>query len=177
MTTGDTPDTGSADAVTPPTTPGAAAPLTPGPVVGLGEAVKLTGRSRSTLQRRLRAGELEGAYQRPDGSWSIPVGALIRDGLMPNSTPAPAGFADANSGPVTPPAPPADALTDLRIRVAELAAELAAAQTIAAERAEHLRDLRTELEYWRLMAGRQLEAAAPPAPGQRRRWWHRGQSG
>lgn len=48
----------------------------------LGEAVKRVEVSRSTLQRRLRAGEIEGATHTPSGEWSIPYASLIAAGLI-----------------------------------------------------------------------------------------------
>ncbi|GAB48058.1 hypothetical protein MOPEL_036_00220, partial [Mobilicoccus pelagius NBRC 104925] len=47
------------------------------PRVGLSEAAALTGLSVSTLRRRREALRAHGAIQRDDGSWAIPVHALI----------------------------------------------------------------------------------------------------
>jgi hypothetical protein len=131
-----------------------------GPVLSLGEAVTATGVSRSTLQRRLRAGELEGATRLPGGGWAIPAVSLIAAGLMARTTapdPAPA------------PAAPAGELEALRIELDRARAELRAVQQIAAERAEHVTDLRAALEA----LSRALPAPAVESATPRPRWWKR----
>jgi predicted transcriptional regulator len=57
--------------------------------LSLGEAAKLVEVSRSTLQRRLKAGEVPGATRTDNGGWSIPRSALETAGIPLRRTPAP----------------------------------------------------------------------------------------
>lgn len=173
----DTPATGPVSEVTPPETPPA---IPGGPTLSLGQAVKVTGVSRSTLQRRLTAGQITGAERTTSGGWSIPLAGLISAGMAPRVTPA-----DPNPEPSTTSGPAIStevaAVAAERDRLAgELAAtraELDKARTIAEVQARHLDDLREALAA--------LSRALPPGPATgtdgapsavtpaRRRWWKR----
>lgn len=141
-----------------------------GPTLSLAEAVTATQLSKSTLQRRLRAGELEGATRTRSGGWSIPIRSLIGAGLMPNSTP-PDPIMPTPS--VTASAPMVDpVVAELRAELEVTRTELEAAKRLADERAERITDLRTALEA--------MARALPPAPTAptpatvtRGHWWNR----
>lgn len=123
------------------------------PRVSLAEAVEITGVSRSTLQRRLKAGEVEGATRKDDGGWSIPVPALIAAGMAPK---------------VSPPDPVPALEAQLEATREQLRAVLTDLQVLRAEsaaQARNLDDLRQALDTVRaLTAG--ASAEVPP----RRRW-------
>lgn len=59
-----------------------------GPTVSLGEAVRTTGKAKTTLQRRLAENAIPGAVRLPSGGWSIPISGLIAAGLAPKVSPA-----------------------------------------------------------------------------------------
>jgi hypothetical protein len=112
-----------------------------GPVWSAAEAARRCNISRSTLTRRLAAGDIPGAVK-TDTGWHIPAQGLALAGL--------AGL--------TPPDPTADSSTEdpdddrRTAEVAELRAQLAVervkregAEQLAAERADYIRDLRSAL--------------------------------
>jgi hypothetical protein len=143
------------------------------PVLSLAEAVAATGKSRNTLRRFLKAGEIEGATQLPGGSWAIPVEGLLAAGLplhRPDRGHAP--DAAPGSGPDQ-----AGELGRLREEVTRLRVELASARTAAEERGRALEDLRVAL---RMLTG-PARTAAPvngpsadtPSYDRRKRWWSR----
>ena len=146
--------------------------LTPSrPVLTLAEAVAATGKSRNTLRRLLKAGEIEGAAQLPGGSWAIPVDGLLAAGL-------PLHRPDRGEAPVADPArDPASTgeLAQLREEVTRLRVELASARTAADERGRALEDLRLAM---RMLTPAPVEVAPvsgpSPDPG-RKRWWNRSQ--
>lgn len=144
-----------------------------GPTLSLGEAVRVTGAARSTLQRRLHAGAIAGAERTAEGGWSVPVAGLIAAGFLPKVSPP-----DPAEEPVPDPFPErgtSSRETELSAEVVRLRAELEAARVLAEERALHLADLRAALEA--------MSRALPPAPSSttspsaegvrppRRRWW------
>lgn len=57
------------------------------PHVSLTEAAAMTGLSVSTLRRRREALRAHGAFQKEDGSWMIPVPALVDLGMLDRVTP------------------------------------------------------------------------------------------
>jgi len=148
----------------------------PRPRWSLSEAARRCGVGRATLQRRIEAGLLPGATKTDDG-WSIGVDDLLGAGFHPGR----------DSLPVEP-------STDDREhdRVANLERDLAvertkreAAEQLAADRAEHIADLRRSLLM--LEAGRPAQPPArtltlvpephAPEPPQRatggQAWWRR----
>ena len=164
-----------------------------GPPVSLGEAVRTTGKAKSTLQRRLAEGAIPGAVRLASGGWSIPISGLIAAGLEPRMSPAHTPMKRApirtfRGGPnidldpeaeVFPTHTPQVPHDELAADVAELRAELERAngrEAAARDRAElleaNLHDLRQNLE--------DLRRALPPGPqppavtvsqAPRRRWW------
>ena len=145
MTTGDQP--GAADLDPPP-----AAPDDDGrPVFTAADAARRCGVARSTLTRRLQAGEVPGAAKDDDGAWRVPLAGLLAAGMVPDAYRPPA---DGDDDPA-PPVPDAAA----RIAAAEHAAAIArlegellaerarreAAETLAAERAARVADLQNAL--------------------------------
>lgn len=96
------------------------------------------GVSTDTVRRRLAEG-IPGARRNDDGSWSIPIGGLAAVGLVPrlerlDPKPGPYGHAGEEVE--------GDGDGDLRQR-------LAAAEALATARAEHIADLRSEVEMLR----------------------------
>lgn len=154
-----------------------------GPTLGIAEAVRATGTSRSTLQRRLKAGEIPGAHHGPDGTWRIPIAGLIAAGLMDRATPA---DSPAPSSPAPVPVEPETVaeLGRLRAEVDRLRAERDLAHALAAERERNLEDLRAALAVLsRALPAGPVSSAGEPAPSPapadgaapvaRRRWWRR----
>lgn len=143
------------------------------PVLSLAEAVAATGKSRNTLRRFLKAGEIEGATQLPGGSWAIPVEGLLAAGLSlhrPDRGPAP--HPAPGSAPGT-----TEELDRLRDEVTRLRVELASARTAAEERGRALEDLRVAL---RMLTGPAPTTAPVRDPQgdtaddpRRKRWWNR----
>lgn len=117
-------------------------PASDGPTLTLGEAHRVTGVARSTLQRRLQAGLIAGAHRTSAGGWSIPVAGLIAAGIMPKASP-----------PDPTPAPTPETLAPLQARLTELEqalaitqAELGSVRVLADERGQALADLRKALD-------------------------------
>jgi len=122
----------------------------------LSEAARRCGVGRATLQRKIEAGHIPGATK-TDNGWSIGVEDLLAAGLHPDRPTPPAVQKHSAREPAL--AAPGPVTQHVR-RIAELEAELAtervkraAAEQLAAGRAEHITDLRTSL--------RMLEAAQP----------------
>lgn len=120
------------------------------PVFTAADAARRCGVARSTLMRRLHAGEIPGAAKDEHGAWRVPLAGLLAAGLVPDAHRPPA---DADDDP----APMLDAAA--RIAAAEHAAAIArlegellaerarreAAETLAAERAARVADLQNAL--------------------------------
>ena len=120
------------------------------PVFTAADAARRCGVARSTLTRRLHAGEIPGAAKDDDGAWRVPLAGLLAAGLVPDAHRPPA---DADDDP----APVLDAAA--RVAAAEHAAAIArlegellaerarreAAETLAAERAARVADLQNAL--------------------------------
>lgn len=169
----DTPDTPTD---TGPTVGDPAGPLPAGggPHLGIAETVKRTGLTRSTLQRRLKAGEIPGAHQGADGTWRIPMYGLIRSGLLDRSTPPdpPTPVAPLVSNTVRTPDVEGE-LDRLRVELARVRAERDDALALAAERRDQADALREAVAA--------LSRALPPAPAETdapqapkvKRWWRR----
>ena len=145
---------------------------TTGPTLTLAEAARRCTASESTIRRRLRNGDLEGATRDATGSWAIPITALVTSGLMSPTTPPDTPTADpltgAMAGPMASPGDSPDSLDE----VERLRAELAA-MTIRAEVAEAVADERDRMIESQAVMLRMLEAGAIPPPSPPRRWWNR----
>lgn len=163
---------------------GDTAPMTdtPSPAyVTLGEAVKAVKASRSTLQRRLKAGEIPGAYTDSAGVWRIPYSGLITAGLAPRTTPADTPDVVGTATPST------VHLEEMAAEVARLRAENEHLAQIAEERATTVALLAGVVERLTeaISSGPgELPPAADPPPARdghgpsttatmRRRWWAR----
>jgi hypothetical protein len=149
-----------------------------GYTVSMGEAVRTTGVARSTLQRRLAAGQIEGAYRNADGGWVIPMNGLIAAGFLPRTTP-----------PDEAVEPDPDEIAALRAEVERLSAavaeiprlrgEVEKLSAVNAAQAEHLRDFRIALETIRALPAGTPPPTAPTVERvpveveQRPRWWKR----
>lgn len=149
-----------------------------GPVVwNLSEAVRRTGVSRSTLQRRLKAGAIPGAERNLEGEWAIPVAGLIAAGVSPDMS---------EQVPDTAAADTAAEMAELRETVTEQRFQLERALRIAAERElarveDALADARKRADEMAAVV-RMLTAGpvSDPVPAMsddtretRRRWWNR----
>jgi hypothetical protein len=157
-----------------------------GYTVSMGEAVRTTGVARSTLQRRLAAGQIEGAYRNADGGWVIPMNGLIAAGFLPRTTP-----------PDEAVEPDPDEIAALRAEVERLSAAVAEIPRLRGEvetlravnhaQTEHLTDLRKALETIRALPAGTPPPTAPTVErvpddatstevllaAPRRRWWSR----
>lgn len=116
-----------------------------GPVWSAAEAARQCGVSRSTLTRRLNAGDIPGAQKTADG-WRIPAQGLAISGLPVRSLPADQDDAAPSAGGAT------EAATDSSAELAQLRAQLETerarregAENLAAERAARILDLQTAL--------------------------------
>ncbi len=148
-----------------------------GPTLTLGGAVRATGVARSTLQRKLRDGQIPGAHHTAGGNWAIPVAGLIQAGLAPKQTPP-----DDDPGPAV----DADQVSALRAENSRLRAELDAARQVQELQASNLDDLRAALA---VVSRRELapvddtnddtnddggtadDSPGGRAPGRLRTWW------
>lgn len=126
-----------------------------GPTLSLAEAVDRCSVSRATLQRRLRAGEIEGATRNRSGGWEIPISGLIAAGLIPRTTPADPVTPSTSEVPTT-----EVALLQAAAEIAVLRAERDAARELAEERAQRIEDLRAALDAER----RALNPGTSPDP-------------
>ena len=127
-----------------------------GPVWSASEAARRCNMSRTTLTRRLKAGDIPGAEQTADG-WRIPAQGLAIAGLAARTAPDDQDTADSTDQAQD---DQPDAADSTPARVAILQAELAAerarregAERLADERAARITDLQTA-----------LRAIAPPPP-------------
>lgn len=145
-------------------------PTDGGPMWSLGEAARNTGRAETTLRAALRAGTIPGAiYDEKAGRWSIPLAGLIAAGHLPKVSPATGPVEEPTLSP--PIIPTASREAELAAEVMQLRTELAAARTLAEERARsteaalaHAADLRAALD----LLARALPAgpAEPTSPGE-----------
>jgi hypothetical protein len=99
----------------------------------LGEAVRRVTVSRSTLQRRLKAGEIDGAVHTDNGEWAIPFNSLLAAGLSPRVTPA------------DPKPDPADELLKVTAQLERARVEVNLLERLAAERLESLTEARARV--------------------------------
>ena len=123
-----------------------------GPVWSAAEAARRCGVRRTTLTRRLTAGDIPGAVKTSDG-WRIPAQGLALAGLAGRTPPDPqpeepeqdAEHPDASSSAVE--------VAELRAQLAVERVKREGAEKLAEERADYIRDLRSAL----------LALAPPPA--------------
>lgn len=102
--------------MTPPDTPSVTPPDRP--LVGLKEASALTGLSLSTLRRRRDSLRDHGAVRHSDGSWSIPISALVELGMLDKVTPHDTHHNAENDTPRNPLSDTPDTqVADLRVEV------------------------------------------------------------
>lgn len=135
-----------------------------GPTLTLKAAARETGVARSTLQRKLREGQIEGAHRGPRGDWEIPISGLIAAGLAPRTTPADEQPSRADSAE----------LEQLRAEVRSLRGELEQARTVQQLQARNLDDLREALSAVRMLMPAEDTTDEQPTEGEaRRRWWQR----
>lgn len=150
------------------------------------QAVAAFNVTKRTLQRRLAAGELDGATKDDAGQWSIPIEALHALGIgarqattndappLRHSAPKniqnvekPGELSAPNSAPPTP--DDATEITSLRAILHDTQQQLATEQRLREAAERNTEDLRTAMRM--VEAG--LQSPASIAPNQRRRWWQR----
>lgn len=174
------------------------APPGGGPTLTLGGAHRATGAARTTLRRRLDAGEIPGARRTPEGGWEIPVSGLIAAGLAPKRTPPdpPAESTVPTSGTTDPAPTSSTEAEELRARLAateleleRTRAEVASVREMVGVYAHSLEAMREALETM----GRALGPGTTPPPATpepvsstppdttssttRRSWWKRAPRG
>lgn len=138
--------------------------MTSEPVLSLAEAARACGVSVSTMRRRLPR-LMERGATRHDTSWSIPISALVAEGIMPRMTPLGTPSRDTLTRSTT---PPGDILSDTSL--AALREQLAEADKRAAVAEAELRGTRALIdEKQRTIeaqahALRLLEPPRPAAP-------------
>lgn len=125
------------------------------PTFTLSEAVEACTCSRSTLRRKFKAGEIDGATQNNSGQWQIPISALVTAGLMASTSPPEEPTEPAESSP--------NELDALKAENVELRKRAEIAEAVAEEREKALEDTRLALRA--LSAGEAVK--------DRKRWWRR----
>lgn len=127
------------------------------PTWTLREAEERCGVSRSTLKRRLAAGDFPNAYKTSQGQWRIPVNDLIGAGYQP-------GAVDWDEEPEEP-APattPPDRVTELEHELAQERLRRASAEQLAQERQDRIADLQQAMRL--LEAPRSTAGSPGPTP-------------
>jgi hypothetical protein len=159
---------------------------TPTPVyLSLAEAVKAVEVSRTTMQRRLAAGEIDGAHRTESGGWAIPYSGLVAAGLTPRVTGPDTGTTGTTGATgTTEAAGNADELERLRTQLAALHQEVTVLRGQAEERAATIATLTMVIERvtaYQLMRA-PVEPTATPEPSATpvapvepvsARWWRR----
>lgn len=120
----------------------------------LREASEQCGASRSTLKRRLTAGDFPGAYKDGQGQWRIPVTDLIGAGYQP-------GAANWGEEPAPAPAPP-DRVSELEHELVQERLRRANAEQLAEERRGRIEDLQQAMRL--LEAPRSTGGPRDPGP-------------
>lgn len=111
-----------------------------GPVWSAAEAARRCGVSRTTLTRRLTAGDIPGAVKTSDG-WRIPAQGLALAGLAGRTPPDPQPEEPEQDAEH----PDAAEVADLRAQLAVERVKREGAEKLAEERGEYIRDLRSAL--------------------------------
>ena len=137
----------------------------------LGQAARLTGTSKTTLTRAIRAGRLS-ATRRDDGGYRIDPAELARVYDVTPVTPVTPATVTATSDAVhraTPTSDPGATPCDpeLAIRLAALDAEIKGLRELLAEVKANRDEMRAERDDWRGRAERLLTDQRP------RSWWRR----
>lgn len=114
--------------------------MTSEPVLSLAEAARACGVSVSTMRRRLPRLMTRGAT-RHDTSWSIPVSALVAEGIMPRVTPPDTPSCDTVTRSMP---PPGDTPSDTSVEA--LREQLAEAEKRAAVAEAELRGTRALID-------------------------------
>lgn len=128
------------------------------PAWALGEAAQHCGVSRSTLKRRLAAGDLPNAYKTPEGQWRIPVPDLLAAGYQPGAP----DWGDAQPATQDEPAPVLGRVAELERELALERARRANAEQIAEERRGRIEDLQMAMRL--LEAPRSTSGPTGPDP-------------
>ena len=127
------------------------------PTWTLREAEERCGVSRSTLKRRLAAGDFPNAYKTSQGQWRVPVTDLIAAGYQP-------GAVDWGEHPEEP-APattPPDRVTELEHELAQERLRRDSAEQLAQERQDRIADLQQAMRL--LEAPRPTASSPSPTP-------------
>jgi hypothetical protein len=170
------------------------APPGGGPILTLGGAQRATGAARTTIRRRLEAGQILGARRTPEGGWEIPVSGLIAAGLIPKVSPPDPPAESTVSPPTSGSTDPTSSTEaeELRARLtateAELErtrAEVASVREMVGVYAHSLEAMREALETMGraigpgttpppASSGGSSTSSSPDPDSARRSWWRRG---
>mgnify|MGYP001627430220 CR=1 FL=1 len=134
--------------------------------LSLRQAATEAGTSKSTILRAIQSGRLSAA-RTDDGGYSIDPAELFRVYAPKSRSDAPDQPAHRSEGHGAPASAQADA-TDVRVRNAQLEAEIKALQAILDVERKRGEELRAERDRWATQAER-LTLEGPG--GSRRGWW------
>ncbi len=137
----------------------------------LGQAARMTGTSKTTLTRAIKAGRLS-ATRHDDGSYAIDPAELTRAYSIDPAAPATGTATGAAAHQATGDRDPGATTHDI-----ELSARLAVMEAELKGLKEMVSELRQSRDQWQFQAERvtTLALAAPAAPSSERRrpWWRR----
>lgn len=156
--------------------------MTSRPLLTIAQIVDQFDVSRATVRRGIDNGRFPGATKDGQGRWTVPVEALVADGVKPRKTWLDAGAHEhAHTGAhelaqgTQKVADPLQTLVATErahdaSRIAQLEAELSAEKQLRAASERNADDLRTALRMIEASPARNNETAEQP---RRRRWWQR----
>jgi excisionase family DNA binding protein len=139
--------------------------------LSLREAAEQTGVSKSTIFRAIKSGRMS-AQRDDDGNFLIDPAELFR--VYPPKAPDSDVALDVAEQPATAPVGQdamAPATDELRIRNAQLEAEINALKTILENEKQRAAELREDRDRWAKQAERLALPAPVAAPAARRGWW------
>ena len=122
------------------------------PILTLTEAARISSIPRATLRRRLRAGQMPGAFRDPVGTWLVPVSDLFSVGHQIDR----GGSMDGSVGVLR------REVARLHTQNAILRERLEAAEVLASERQERIEDLRLALRMLPEVWAQRFRTFLPP---------------
>jgi excisionase family DNA binding protein len=133
-------------------------------VLTLGQAARLTGTSKTTLTRAIRAGRLS-ATRRDDGGYEIDPAELSRVYVVTPATPETGAATGDVVHHATPASDPAATPCDPEVtaRLAALDAEVKGLRELLAEVKANREELRSDRDDWKGRAERLLTDQRPPS--------------
>lgn len=137
--------------------------------LSLRQAAQEAGTSKSTILRAIQSGRLSAA-RTEDGGYSIDPAELFRVYPPKSEIVAVDQSADRGEGQGAPEKATPDA-TEVRIRNAQLEAEINALKAILETERKRAEELREERDRWAAQAERLALPAPAPTPIPQRGWW------